>query len=242
MFSDNPLRAVILLLAIVAVVVQVFRTARGRKSGSGPRRRAGGVGTGAMGAVYDMLNEDKRRAIEIIVEQKAAAVDPERARDRDPHATTRVATLVDIPEIVRVTNAAFRVEDFFIVGDRTHAADITAKMAGAHACFLVIDAPSKSGLMASAFVELRGDRGYFGMLSVDPAQQKQGLGRIMFNAIEARCRKAGCIALDISVVNLREELPAFYARLGFEPTGTAPLVSHTTKLDAHFILMSKPLC
>lgn len=84
MFSDSPLRAVVLLLAVVAVIVQVFRSARGRRSGSGTRRRAGGVGTGAMGAVYDMLNEDKRRAIEIIVEQKAEAVDPERARDKDP--------------------------------------------------------------------------------------------------------------------------------------------------------------
>lgn len=154
---------------------------------------------------------------------------------------TRVAISADIPEIVRVTNAAFRVEDFFIVGDRTHADDITARMAGDHACFLVVDATDGASLMASAFVEIRGDRGYFGMLSVDPAHQKQGLGRIMFNAIEARCRAAGCVALDISVVNLREELPAFYAMLGFTPTGTAPLVSHHTKRDAHFVLMSKPL-
>jgi len=153
----------------------------------------------------------------------------------------RLATSADIPEIVRITNAAYRVEDFFIDGDRTHAGDVAEKMAGASACFLVIDAPSGRGLVASAFVELRGDRGYFGMLSVDPAHQKQGLSRVMFNAIEARCRAAGCVALDISVVNLREELPAFYAMLGFTPTGTAPMVSHATKRDAHFVLMSKPL-
>jgi GNAT superfamily N-acetyltransferase len=155
--------------------------------------------------------------------------------------TARLGTPADIPEIARVANAAFRVEDFFIVGDRTSADDIAAKMAGANACFLVIEAPARAGLMASAFVELRGDRGYFGMLAVDPAHQKKGLGRIMFSAIEAHCRAAGCVALDISVVNLREELPAFYAMLGFTPTGTAPLLSHNTKRDAHFVLMSKPL-
>ena len=44
----------------------------------------GGIGAGAMGAVYDMLNEDKRRAVEIIVEHKAAATDPERAREELP--------------------------------------------------------------------------------------------------------------------------------------------------------------
>ena len=45
------------------------------------RRRAGtfNVGAGAMGAVYDLLNQDRRNAIEIIVEEKAEARDPEDA-------------------------------------------------------------------------------------------------------------------------------------------------------------------
>lgn len=37
-------------------------------------------GPGAAGAVYDLLNEDKRAAIEIVVEERAAYRDPE---DRD---------------------------------------------------------------------------------------------------------------------------------------------------------------
>jgi hypothetical protein len=89
MFADTPLRAVLLLLLVVVFIVVVSRRSRGRRSGSGHRRRAGGVGPGAMGAVYGMLNEDKRRAIEIIVENKAAAVDPERARDKDPESPTK---------------------------------------------------------------------------------------------------------------------------------------------------------
>jgi hypothetical protein len=36
-------------------------------------------GAGAAGAVYDLLNEDKRKAIEIIVEERAEARDPEDA-------------------------------------------------------------------------------------------------------------------------------------------------------------------
>jgi hypothetical protein len=35
------------------------------------------VGSAAMGTVYDMLNEDKRNAVEIIVEGRAEARDPE---------------------------------------------------------------------------------------------------------------------------------------------------------------------
>lgn len=42
-------------------------------------RRSGGPGSAAAGAVYDMLNEDKRHALEIIVEQRAEARDPEEA-------------------------------------------------------------------------------------------------------------------------------------------------------------------
>lgn len=42
-------------------------------------RRSRGPGSAAAGAVYDMLNEDKRHALEIIVEQRAEARDPEDA-------------------------------------------------------------------------------------------------------------------------------------------------------------------
>ena len=44
------------------------------------RRRRGRLGAGAAGSVYDMLNEDKRKAVEIVVEERAGARDPE---DRD---------------------------------------------------------------------------------------------------------------------------------------------------------------
>ena len=55
--------------AILLLILAVYRI-RGQ-------RRRGGVGTGAAGAVYDMLNEDKRNAVEIILEERAAATDPE---------------------------------------------------------------------------------------------------------------------------------------------------------------------
>ena len=57
------------LVAIVLVFVAFSRT-RGQ-------RRRGGIGSAAAGTVYDYLNEDKRHAIEIIVEERAEARDPE---------------------------------------------------------------------------------------------------------------------------------------------------------------------
>jgi len=63
------LTATIWLAAVVLLIIAVrkMRHTGGRL----------GVGAGGAGAVYDMLNEDKRRAIEIIVEEKAEARDPE---------------------------------------------------------------------------------------------------------------------------------------------------------------------
>jgi hypothetical protein len=61
-------------LVILAFVVLVFTRAR-KGHGSRPSR----PGAGAYGAVYDLLNQDKRNAIELIVEDKAEARDPEDA-------------------------------------------------------------------------------------------------------------------------------------------------------------------
>jgi hypothetical protein len=61
--------AVVLLGLVAGVVLALFQKRRG---GHGP-------GPGAYGAVYDLLNEDKRNAIELIVEDRAASRDPEDA-------------------------------------------------------------------------------------------------------------------------------------------------------------------
>ena len=62
-------------LVVLAVIAAVCWRLPGRTRR--PRRR---VSAGAAGAVYDMLNKDKRNALEVIVEDRAAAGDPE---DRD---------------------------------------------------------------------------------------------------------------------------------------------------------------
>ena len=156
--------------------------------------------------------------------------------------SARPATERDIPEIVRVINLAYRVEDFFIDGDRTKTQEIAALFADPNACFLVIDASDRGMLAAAVFVDLNDGRGHFAMLSVDPASQKKGLGRRLISAVEEYCVAAGCTALDIEIVNLREELPAYYAALGFVEGGMAPFPNRAKlRRDAHLVLMTKPL-
>jgi len=74
-------------------------------------------------------------------------------------------------------------------------------------------------LAAGVYVEMRGDRSYLGLLSVDPGKQKTGLGRRMVAAAEEFAREMGSHAMDMTVVNLRTELPPFYEKLGLEKLG-----------------------
>lgn len=149
-----------------------------------------------------------------------------------------LATAADVPDLVRVINAAYEVEKFFVSGDRTDA-DTVARLMKKGAFLLTRDvAGAVTGCM---YVELRGERCYFGMLSVDPARQGTGVGRQLVESAETFARDHGCRFMDIRVVNLRTELPPFYRKLGYEERGTEPVNDPRALQPFHFILMSKPL-
>jgi len=152
----------------------------------------------------------------------------------------RLATAADIAAIISITNAAFAVETF-LDGTRTDAAGLAAMMQKGQ--FLV--AEQRSGhIIASVYIELRGVRGYFGMLAVDPSQQGKGVGRVMVEAAEDHCREQGCSAMDITVLSLRPELPPYYRKLGYVETGTEefhPSRPLKAGVECHRIRMSKAL-
>ena len=66
--------AVVWGAAALWLIVRIWKRTRGPVA-KRPRRRYGGAMTA--GAIYDLLNEDRRKALEIIVEQRAEARDPE---------------------------------------------------------------------------------------------------------------------------------------------------------------------
>jgi hypothetical protein len=66
----------VVILAFIVLVAAKRMLRRSRPSGS---RRSFRPGPGAAGTIYDLLNEDRRHAVEIIVEDKAAYTDPEHA-------------------------------------------------------------------------------------------------------------------------------------------------------------------
>ena len=148
----------------------------------------------------------------------------------------RRADLTEAEAVVGVINAAFGpAESFFVDGDRIDLRQVQAFFE--LGVFLVTE-----DLSGCVYVELRGDRAYFGLLSVDPASQGRGVGKRLISAAEEHARSHGCRHMDLRVVNLREELPPFYRALGYAETGTEEFhPDPPTKLPCHFISMSKPL-
>jgi hypothetical protein len=62
---------IVVFLLVFAFLINVRRRRRGVRTFD--------IGPGAYGSVYDLLNQDRRNAIELIVEEKAEARDPEDA-------------------------------------------------------------------------------------------------------------------------------------------------------------------
>jgi len=152
---------------------------------------------------------------------------------------TREAEPTDAENIAHLVNAAFRVERFFIDADRTNPDKVRELLQKGK--FLL--AEEADALVACVYVELRGDRGYFGLLAVDPARQRAGMGSRLIDAAEQYCSAAGCRFMDLTIVNLRKELPGYYRSRGYVENGTLPFPSdqHPPKMPCHLVKMSKPL-
>ena len=157
----------------------------------------------------------------------------------------RLATMADMPQMIPIINAAFSVEEF-IDGTRTDPERLPPMFDTGD--FLVMEEDGK--IIASVYIEIHDGsegekpRGYFGMLSVDPAQQGRGLGRKMVEGAENYCREKGCDVMDILVVNLRTELPPIYRKLGYVEVGIEefrPSKPMKKGFEAHCIVMSKAL-
>jgi len=158
-------------------------------------------------------------------------------RDRKD-ARIRLAQSTDVEALSALINIAFRVELPFIEGDRINPDGVREDMKKGK--FLV--AEDVAGLAGCVYVEVRGDRGYLGLLGVEPRRQGTGLGRKLMDAAEDFFRNANCVAVDLRIVSAREPLPRFYRHLGYAETGRAPLPPDApVKVPCHFILMSKML-
>ena len=155
-----------------------------------------------------------------------------------PEVALRLAEAADADALVRLINEAFAVEKIVIEGERIDSEKVRALFEKGN-FLLLYEAEQPVGCV---YVEVKGKRGYLGLLGVRPDRQKSGFGRRLATAAEDVFRKAGCEAVDLRIVSVRAELPPFYERLGYAATAIAPIPDTIAlKIPSHFIVMSKRL-
>lgn len=144
--------------------------------------------------------------------------------------TIRPATLADLVPLHALIERAYRgdtarqgwtSEDHLLSGTRTSAAALTAQINDPDTVLLVDDQMRACVQVTN----LRNGRAYLGQLAVDPVLQGKGLGRAMLDAAKDHAyRHFGASFTEMSVIDVRTELLAWYGRLGYLPNGeTRPM-------------------
>ncbi|NIJ18379.1 ribosomal protein S18 acetylase RimI-like enzyme [Sphingomonas naasensis] len=142
--------------------------------------------------------------------------------------TIRVATLDDLPAIHPVIERAYRGETAragwtheadLIQGNRTDIATLAA----------IVDDPTQRLLVAfladatigCVQVSDKGDGlAYLGLLCIDPTLQAGGYGKQLVDAAETCAREGfGARRMEMTVIDVRRKLIAFYERRGYTVSG-----------------------
>ncbi|HKZ09903.1 MAG TPA: GNAT family N-acetyltransferase [Rhodanobacteraceae bacterium] len=143
----------------------------------------------------------------------------------------RSARPADIDAIVALTESAYRgdasrvgwtTEADLLDGQRTDAAEVAALIANPRVMLLLAERDGR--LLASCVLErLSGEHagdGYFGMFSVRPDVQGNGTGRALLAEAERVARDQWhARTMRMTVIDVRAELIAWYARRGYRRTG-----------------------
>ena len=98
------------------------------------------------------------------------------------------------------------------------AADIALARREPHSTVLI--GRDRDAIVATAMVGHDGHRGWVYYVAVDPARQKQGLGRAIMNAAEDWLRAAGLPKLQLLVRRENSKAGAFYQSIGYEEAET----------------------
>lgn len=143
-------------------------------------------------------------------------------------SSIRSAGVADVVEVVDLVESAYRgersrsgwtTEADLIDGQRVDDAMVRQAVSDPGVVVLVHEAADE----IVACCEVRrcdGGGAEFGMFAVSPAQQGRGVGHRMLEAAEDRARTEwGAGTLQMSVIEQRVELIAWYRRRGYEPTG-----------------------
>lgn len=75
-------------------------------------------------------------------------------------------------------------------------------------------------VVAGVMAGYDGHRGWVNDLGVEPAHRRQGLGRLLMQALETRLQAAGCPRIDLQIRHDNEPAVGFYVALGYVEDAT----------------------
>ena len=139
-----------------------------------------------------------------------------------------IAGSQDVAGVVALVNGAYRgegsrrgwpTEADLLGGQRADAGGVAALLAGPGRVLLVLRDAGE--IVACVHLErLAQGVCYLGMLTVRPDAQSGGLGRRMLEAAECHARQHfGSSIMEMTVIEARSELIAWYGRRGYRATG-----------------------
>jgi GNAT superfamily N-acetyltransferase len=138
------------------------------------------------------------------------------------------ATEADLPEVVALSNWAYRgtgpqsswTVESYIEGERTTIEALRSDLAAAPRAQILAWRDEAVELQGHAWLEPGADAvWYLGLLSVRPDRQDRKLGRNLLTAVEDHARERGARRVQMTVINVRDTLIAWYQRRGYVLTG-----------------------
>jgi ribosomal protein S18 acetylase RimI-like enzyme len=139
---------------------------------------------------------------------------------RDARADDAAAIVVLVESAYRgdASRAGWTTEADMLDGRRTDAADVIAQIERPQSRIVLAERAGR--LVACAHVAVEDGAGYFGMFSVAPGLQGGGVGKHVLAEAERIAREDfGMAVMRMTVIDVRDELIAFYERRGYRRTG-----------------------
>jgi ribosomal protein S18 acetylase RimI-like enzyme len=173
----------------------------------------------------------------------------------------RDAIEADIPALVALVTSAYRgdasragwtTEADLLDGNRIDPEVLRGDILRANSRVLLAERANGDAsreLLGCAHVSIEDGAGYFGMFAIRPSLQGAGLGKRLLAEAERLARAEWKLpAMRMTVIDVRDELIAFYERRGYRRTGikkpfpaTDPRFGIPLRDDLRFEMLEKPL-
>lgn len=139
----------------------------------------------------------------------------------------RAASIDDLDALVALVTSAYRgdasrvgwtTEADFLDGNRIDRDVLANDIVREHSRVVIVE--RNGAMLACAHVCEDDGAGYFGMFSVEPTLQGGGVGKALLAESERVVREEWQLpAMRMTVIDIRDELIAFYERRGYVRTG-----------------------